>query len=258
MGLKRILVFILVIALLGAFSYFFPSIQEMTGDTINQEPADYPKEEAILTKVTDGDTIHALVNGEDVTIRMLGINAPEKNMPLANESRQFLEQFINQTIYLQGDKEDEDKYYRKLRYVFAENGSRNLNIGLLELGFVNSYIFENLIYEKELLRAEAQARNLGIGIWKKSGEECVQCLSLIELNATEEFFVIENICDFDCSLDGWFAKNSGRSSFWLDPMKAGEARNYSSEILNREVWNNDHDSFFIFDETGKLVIYYSY
>lgn len=257
MSFKRVLTFLLVIFLLGLLSYSYPNIQELTGQATSTD-TEYPKEPATLIKITDGDTIHVLINGEDLTIRMLGINAPEKNMPLANASKEFLEQFLNQTVYLQRDKEDEDKYYRKLRYVFAENGSRNLNIELLELGFVNSYIFENLAYEEELLRAESQARNLRLGIWKKSEEECASCIILNQLNAKDEFFIIQNTCGFSCELDGWFAKNSGRSSFWLDPINAGEARNYSSEILSREVWSNLHDKFFIFDSEGELAYYYEY
>lgn len=253
MGLKRILMFILVIILLGVFSVNYP---RLTGDTIGQEQTEYPKEEAVLIKVTDGDTIHALVNGEDRTVRMLGINAPEKNMPLAAESAAFLGQFVNKTIYLQRDEEDEDKYHRKLRYVFAGDGM--LNLELLELGLVNAYIMDNLAYGSDILRAEEQARNLKIGIWKKSSQECAQCITLDELNAKEEFFVIENTCEFQCELKGWFAKNSGRSSFFLDPMQAEEARIYKSEILNREVWNNEHDKFFIFDNNGELVYYSEY
>ncbi len=253
---KRILTFLLVIFLLGLLSYFYPNIQELTGQTA--QSIEYPKEPATLIKVTDGDTIHALVNGEDQTIRMLGINAPEKKMPLANESRLFLEQFLNKTIYLQRDKEDEDKYHRKLRYIFAENGERFLNLELLELGYVNSYIFGEQTYNEELLRAENQARSMGLGIWQKSEEKCAvqNCIILNELNASEESFIILNTCSFDCNLEGWFAKDTGRNIISLENLPAQKQTTYHSE--GKEIWNDYHDSFFIFDKEGKLVIFFSY
>jgi hypothetical protein len=188
---------------------------------------------------------------------LLGINAPEKKMPMANESRRFLEQFVNQTIYLQRDVEDEDKYDRKLRYVFAgEEGERFLNLELLENGYVSSYIFGEQSYTQEILRAEEQARNLGLGIWEKSKEECAinNCIKLNELNSTAEYFIIENICSSSCSMDGWFVKDTGRNTFYLNNLTSGNQEKYNST----EVWNNDHDSFFMFDEEGKIVIFYAY
>ena len=71
MKLKRILIFFLVILLLSIISIYYP---ELTGNITNTQDNYYQKETAILTRVVDGDTIHVLVNGEDWTIRMLGIN----------------------------------------------------------------------------------------------------------------------------------------------------------------------------------------
>jgi endonuclease YncB( thermonuclease family) len=74
MAAKRFLIFLFVILLLGLLSFFYPQIQELTGQAATSTSTEYPKEPAVLIRVVDGDTIHALVNGEDQTIRMLGIN----------------------------------------------------------------------------------------------------------------------------------------------------------------------------------------
>jgi micrococcal nuclease len=257
MAAKRIICFLLIIALLAVFSVCYP---ELTGNISNADSTEYPKEEAMFLRVVDGDTIHALVNGEDQTIRMLGINAPEKKMPFSNESKLFLEQFVNQTIYLQRDVEDEDKYDRKLRYVFADEGNRFLNLELLELGYVSSYIFGEQTYNKEILRAEEQARNLGLGIWQKSQEECAvqDCISLLELNPAAEVFKIKNSCDFACDMTGWFVKDTGRNVFYLSNLSNLEEQVYSSELLGKDVWDDSGDNFFMFDKEGKLVIFYEY
>ncbi len=254
MNTNRILTFILVILLLALLSIYYP---QLTGDATTT-PDYYPKENAVLTRVVDGDTIHALVNGEDQTIRMLGINSPEKKMPFSNESANFLRQFENKTIQLLRDWEDTDKYHRKLRYVFV--GSRFLNLEIIQQGMANSYYYAGLRYEEEILKAEKSARLNALGIWEKSQENCAveNCIILEKLDSTKEFFTISNTCDFTCSLDGWFIKDSGRNTFYLSSLSAGEEKAYYSEKLGKEVWNNEGDRFFMFDKSGKLVLFYEY
>jgi len=251
MSLKRLFLFILVIFLLSLLAIFYPSLNPSTGNAVAMP---YEKEDAVLLRVIDGDTIEAQAGAETLKIRLLGINTPEKNMPYANEAKNFLMQFENQTIQILRDWEDEDKYYRKLRYVFYDN--RFLNLEILENGFANSYYESGLFYETQILRAEQQARNFEAGIWKHSNDVCSSCVSLKQLEPEEEFFVIGNDCNFDCSLEDWFVKDAGRNTFKLVSLPANNNQTYSSG--NKEVWNNNGDKFFIFDKSGILVLYYEY
>jgi len=247
MNLRRFLAFLLVIVLLSILSIIYPNFTGNT--TISQE---YPKETAILSRVIDGDTIE-LDSGEHV--RLLGINTPEKNMPFSNESKLFLKKFENKTITLDRDNEDVDKYKRKLRYIYYEN--RFLNLEILEQGFANSYYTNGLKYETQILRAEEQAKLASIGIWTKSQEKCAveNCMVVKKIDPQEEFFIIQNICSFDCNLDGWFVKDAGRNVFYLKTIKTNEEQTYSS---TKDVWNNEGDRFFMFDKQGLLVIFYEY
>jgi endonuclease YncB( thermonuclease family) len=247
---KRLIFFLLIILILGVTAYIYPTL---TGNIINQDY--YPKEQAILTRVIDGDTIEAKVNGEIWKIRLLGINTPEKNMPQSQEAMVFLRQFENRSIQLLRDREDTDKYSRKLRYLIIDN--INLDIKILEKGLANAYYTTGLIYEKQLLNAEKEAREKGLGIWTKSEEKCAEynCIILKKLNPKEEFFTIKNSCSFTCNLAGWFVKDLGRNTFYLSPLQSDEERTYSSKT---EVWNNDHDRLFIFDSQGKIVLFYEY
>lgn len=248
MNSKRVVAFVVVILVLAIFSILYPNT---TGKAVSQE---YAKEKAILLRVVDGDTIEVTgpILGNNTHIRLLGINTPEKKMPFANESAQFLKQFENQTIELLRDLEDTDKYQRKLRYLFFDG--RPLNIEILERGLASSYMTSGLKYENALLRAENYSREHGIGLWEKSTERCAGCISLIDLNATAEFFIIKNSCDFDCALAGWFVKDAGRNTFWLKPLASMQQQSFNSS----SVWNNDADSFFMFDGSGKLVIFFQY
>jgi endonuclease YncB( thermonuclease family) len=250
MKAKRLLIFFLVILLLSIFSIIYPTL---TGQVT--KPIEYEKEPATLLRVIDGDTIEVLLNNEKASIRMLGINTPEKKMPFCDEAKNFLKQFENKTIFLLRDKEDIDKYNRKLRYVFFED--RLLNKEILENGFANAYMLEDLKYEQDFKLAEKTARLNEMGIWTKSEEVCASCIVLSELNATEEFFVLENNCNFDCTLDGWFVKDAGRNVFYLSAIKSGEQEKVFSKN-NKSVWNDVGDSFFMFDKSGLLVEYYEY
>jgi micrococcal nuclease len=247
---KRLVIFFLVILLLSIFSIIYPWL---TGQVT--KPVEYEKEEATLLRVIDGDTIEVLLNDEKTSIRMLGINTPEKKMPFCDEAKNFLKQFENKTILLLRDKEDTDRYNRKLRYVFYED--RLLNEEILENGLANAYMLEDLKYEQDFKLAEKTARLNEVGIWTKSGDVCADCITLEELNYTEEFFILENDCEFDCSLDGWFVKDAGRNTFYLSAIKAGEEEKVFSKT-NKSVWNDAGDSFFMFDKGGLLVEYYEY
>jgi endonuclease YncB( thermonuclease family) len=69
MNSKRILVFLGIILLLAILSILSPQLQTLTGHAINQDY--YPKEQAILDRVIDGDTIK---DQFDQSYRLLGIN----------------------------------------------------------------------------------------------------------------------------------------------------------------------------------------
>jgi len=251
MSAKRILIFFLVISLLGLLSVYYP---KLTGEATKTQAQEYPKEQAILERVIDGDTIEALVNNETWKIRLLGINTPEKKMPFSNESKAFLQQFVGKKITLERDWEDTDKYKRKLRYIYFDN--RFLNQEILELGLANSYYTSGLKYEQQFLNAENQAKNLQIGIWTKSKEVCSDCIKLKELNPIQEYFILINECSYDCDMIRWFAKDAGRNTFYLSAIVSGQESIYSSN--GKDVWNNDGDRFFMFDDRGLLVLFYQY
>jgi micrococcal nuclease len=207
------------------------------------------EQEAQFLRTIDGDTIEVDINGNKEKIRLLGINTPEKNMPFSNESFIFLNSFVNKKIILISDKEDVDKYNRKLRYVFFEN--RLINKEILLKGLGNAFMTSGLSLENELLKAEKEAIDKKEGIWTISTEECAKCLSLTSLDYEKETITIKNICSFDCLLEGWFIKDAGRNIIKLDPIKPNKTLSIFS---SKDIWG-EHDKFFLFDNKGKLVLY---
>lgn len=82
-------------------------------------PLQQDAEEAFVARVIDGDTF-VLSSGERV--RLIGINAPEKEEQCFEESKQALVLLLeNRNILLQKDVSETDKYGRLLRYVFVED-----------------------------------------------------------------------------------------------------------------------------------------
>jgi|SRR3989344_6012280 len=247
MKIKRLSVFLLVIILLALLAVYYTKIAgEVVNDNDNNE---YEKEECFVNRVIDGDTIETNIG----TIRLLGINTPEKKMPYYQEATNYLKQIENKSVEVLRDREDIDKYDRKLRYIFYED--RLMNVEILQEGLATSFMLNDLKYEEKLRNAEIYAKNNEVRLWEKSNEECAGCIKLLELNYTDEFFVINNNCDFDCNLSGWIVKDDANHFFKLETLKSFELKRYDSKT---KIWNNGGDRFFIRDEIGKLVVFYEY
>jgi len=83
--------------------------------------------ETQVTRVVDGDTIHAMVNGKDEAIRLIGVDTPETVKPNAPiepygpEASSFTKaQLTGKTIWIEMDVQERDKYGRMLAYVWTE------------------------------------------------------------------------------------------------------------------------------------------
>jgi micrococcal nuclease len=127
MNYKKILVFFLIIISLSLLSIIYP---HLTGQSILKTSSmEYEKESATLMRVVDGDTIKVDMDGKEETIRLLGVNTPEKGQIGYESAKVFLYLLENKSIFLLRDKEDSDRYDRKLRYLFYE--SRLVNVEIL-------------------------------------------------------------------------------------------------------------------------------
>ncbi len=244
--LKRVLIFILILIGLGLLSVYYP---RLTGKVISENDYNYEKEQAVLIRAVDGDTIKTDLGA----IRLLGINTPEKGKDFYQQALDFLKKFENKSIEILRDFEDLDKYDRKLRYVFCEDGL--LNIEILEQGLGTSYMIDGLKYEDKLIKAESYAKQNEIGLWEKSKDKCAvsNCIELNELNAKEEYFILENNCDFNCY--DFYVKDDANHFFTIKEIKSNEEIKTSSKT---KVWNDDGDRFFMRASDGGLVLFYEY
>jgi micrococcal nuclease len=117
------------------------------------------KFEGTIIRVIDGDTYVFLTSTGSFTVRMLGIDAPERDQPFSRESSEFLSEYLNKkavTIVNGTDKED-----RSVGTLFV-NGK---DINLLSIKGGYSWHYKRYSADKDYAAAEEYAQRNKLKIW---------------------------------------------------------------------------------------------
>ena len=126
-----------------------------------------------VVRVTDGDTIKVAADHMEVTVRLVGIDAPEKSrkknepgQPYSRKATKYLASLVlNKTITIK--EYGTDRYKRILGVVFV-NG-KNANLEMVKAGLAEVYrgkqprYFNVKIYQD----AESEAKKAKRGMWIK-------------------------------------------------------------------------------------------
>ena len=129
---------------------------------------------AEVVEVIDGDTIVVLMDGEEIRVRYIGIDAPEAGAECyASEAEHANAELVARAnVELERDVSDTDRFGRLLRYVWVEtdDGRIIVNAELVRGGFAEARDYPpDVRRSDELEEAESAARDAGLGIW---GEVC--------------------------------------------------------------------------------------
>ncbi len=117
-----------------------------------------------VTYVIDGDTVKlAQPDGSEITIRLEGIDAPERGQPFSDESKQWLADATSQQV-VKVIALGTDRYGRTLANLYINE--RWLNRDLVASGLAWHYPRYN--QDARLAYAQSQARTVGRGLWKES------------------------------------------------------------------------------------------
>jgi len=139
-------------------------------------PASTDGNPAVLTRVVDGDTIHALLAGSDEKVRIIGLDSPETNKPgtpvecFAREATAAAKRLlpIGTHIRLQADptQDSRDRYGRLLAHVILPDGRLFAEV-MIETGFATHYVYDNVpsIYADRLSAAQDRAISTKSGLW---------------------------------------------------------------------------------------------
>lgn len=126
----------------------------------------------VVARVMDGDTIRCS-SGPD--IRLLLIDAPERSQgPYGAAATRGLQRFVTRgdTLDLEMDVEEYDRYNRRLAYAYSRGGQM-VNEEMARAGLVLVLVYPpNVKYVERIRAAVAEAREARRGLWATSAFEC--------------------------------------------------------------------------------------
>ncbi len=162
---KRILVSLLILTTSTLLSYIKSDVFNITEDG-----------QYVVSKVIDGDTLKVKKNGEEKTIRLLGINTPETVDPrrpvecFGKEASDYMKNIASDQVVrieLDPTQGEVDKYGRTLAYVYLSQGTF-LNQKMIEDGYAFEYTYHLAYkYQEAFKKAEKTAREKFRGLWQK-------------------------------------------------------------------------------------------
>lgn len=170
-------------------------------------------EPAVVEGVHDGDTLR--LRGGD-RLRLIGINTPELARdgrpaePGAAAARRSLGDLVdNGRVWLQGGKDERDRYGRRLAWAFDRDG-RSLSGALLRQGRgFHVAISPNTAYADCLAEEEASARERGLGVW---AEPAFRARRVAELEPGQAGFqrLRDEVTHVSFKDNGWWLQLGGK------------------------------------------------
>ena len=141
-----------------------------------REPA--PPGTARVVRPVDGDTVVVDIDGQEESVRLIGIDTPEsvaQDRPVecyGPEAKERTAELLpgGTLVRLERDVEARDRYDRLLAYVIRDEDGAFVNRLLVEEGFAESMAYPpNTTRQAELDEAEAEARADERGLWAACG-----------------------------------------------------------------------------------------
>lgn len=117
--------------------------------------------EARVIGVKDGDTIEVFYNGEAQTVRLLGVDCPEKKQAFGTRAKLFTSALcFGKTVRVESTGK-RDRYKRIVATVFVDG--KNLNAELVKAGMAWHYKYYS--NDEELAHLEEDAKLNRVGLW---------------------------------------------------------------------------------------------
>lgn len=147
----------------------YNKIEKNHGENINKVKVE-------LVEIVDGDTAKFKMNGEQITVRFLGINTKETVDPERGEeawgkegsdfTKEKLKNATKIELEFDSSADKRDKYDRYLAWIWIDDELlQNL---LIQSGFAETYMLQNNYkYAGMLQESEEIAKNNKIGIWSE-------------------------------------------------------------------------------------------
>ncbi len=246
-----------------------------TGPSGTVPPGGTPAE---LVRVVDGDSIEAELSGATVEVRLVGINAPERDECHGEEARDALTDHLegkSLTLVVAGD-EDTDRFGRILRYVYAEGSA--VNEVMLSSGQAN-VLQGDYSREDAFVALTDSAARAELGMWRPDacGPQLVATARITTVeydprgpdgdNAAQEYVVITNGTDAPLDLADWIVRDeSSQHRYRFGPLtlapgasvrlRSGCGDDGPEDLYwcaGDAVWSNGGDTVLLQDPHGNVV-----
>ena len=235
-----------------------------------------------VTWVSDGDSLRATSNQGDLEIRLLGVNAPEREDCFGDESTSQLDDLLQRAVTLHPWPGETDQFGRQLGFLVSDGVF--VNLALVESGHVIARAQSDHEFEEEFESAERGASEANLGLWAPDacGPPSGAILRIVDVegnppgddrdNPNGEWVLIENAGDGDVSLARWTLRDEStrhRMEFPHVMVPAGATVRVKTgcgdnalthdpiEIFwcdpEPPVWNNDGDTAFLLDPNGAIA-----
>lgn len=114
-----------------------------------------------VVAVADGDTITILTaQKEQIKVRLTEIDAPEKDQPYGQKSKQALSDLVFKKEVSVSSK-SKDRYGRTLGRVFVND--KDINLSMVANGYAWAYM--KYLTDPAIKEAENKARDSALGLW---------------------------------------------------------------------------------------------
>jgi micrococcal nuclease len=128
-----------------------------------------------VERVHDGDTLWISQNGQEEKIRLCGIDAPELEQPLGPDSRDHLQQLIDQSSDGQIGivPVERDQYGRLVAEIFVPTaGAQEIHVNSQMVADGMAYVYERYVdgcpNGLVIAGAEDRARQASLGVWQNA------------------------------------------------------------------------------------------
>ena len=244
-------------------------------------------ERGTVAGVIDGDTLQAVVDGQRVEIRLIGVDAPEPADCYGGDSRTALSSLVTgQAVALASDGVEVDNSGRWLRYVIVESTPPILvNAELVSAGAVVP-VHSGHAQQEDFLARGDRAYASGKGLWGtfacghsadgaspdrpqlRISEIGLAPATTNELDLTEEWFQIVNQSYTVVDIGGWLVRNETGERYFDFPAgtmvaAGGSLRvvtgcgNSAGDVLywcsETPVWSISDNTIILRDQLGNVV-----
>ncbi len=169
---KKVSIGVVILTILLAIAY---ELGIVPSDLLEEEIANTG---TTVVRVVDGDTVIVKAEGEERTVRLIGINTPETVDPrkpvecFGKEASKALKEKLlagdEVVLIADSSQAEEDRYGRWLRYV--EEEGEDVGAWLLQNGYAQEYTYKTPYQRSaEYQAAEEEAKSEGRGLW---GDVC--------------------------------------------------------------------------------------